>query len=224
MIYFKAYPNRNLPPTPSEWDMELYNVEFSSEDPYDTLNLRGRSFLIEFSLDTDAENYDNDNAFGFITMFKPGVEPHECTRVVEFSMNKYRMIVFIRGRIYFGGLDPSDEEHRAIGEISGASRRFEGDWRNTPLRVAFNVEGGFILYTQSEHGWWDPICIVNPQGVPIAWEEGHEGDWEYITDYAVSFPNNGIKIGEWFGGVGHHQFDGKANYIKIKNTSEEEES
>jgi len=220
MIYFKAYPNRNLPPTPSEWDMELYNVEFSSDDTYDTLNLRGRSFLVEFSLDTDAENYDNDNAFGFITMLDPGVEPHECTRVVEFSMNKYRMIVFIRGRIYF---DDSDAEHRKIGEISGASRRFDGDFRNTPLRVTFNDMGDFILFTQDEHGFWNSLCTVITQGVPIAWEEGHEGEWEYITGYADSFPINTIKIGEWYGGVGHHQFDGKANYIKIKDTSEEEQ-
>jgi hypothetical protein len=219
MIFFKTYPNRNLPPPPSEWDMELYNVDFSSEDPYDTLYLRGRSALIEFSLDTDAENYDNDNAFGFITMLDPGVEPQECTRVVEFSMNKYRMIVYILGRIYF---DDSDEKHRAIGEISGASRRFEGDWRNTPLRVSFNKDGNFILFTQDEHGFWNPLCTTIPQGVPKEWEEGHEGEWEYITSYWDSFPRNELKIGEWYGGVAHHQFDGKANYIKIKENKEEE--
>jgi hypothetical protein len=222
MAWFKCFSQSGGHIEPPEWNMELYNVDFSSEDPYDTINLRGRSFLVEFSLDTDAENYDNDNAFGFITMFDPGVEPQECTRVVEFSMNKYRMIVFIRGRIYFGGLDPSDEEHQAIGEISGASRRFDGDYRNTPLRVAFNNEGDFTLYTQSEHGWWEPLCVVSPQDVPIAWEEGHQGDWRYITDYAVSFPHNGLKIGEWYGGVALRRFDGKANYIKIKDTSEEE--
>jgi len=213
MAWFKCFSQSGGHIEPSEWDMELYNVDFSSDDPYDTLNLRGRSFLVEFSLDTDAENYDNDNAFGFITMLDPGVEPHECTRVVEFSMNKYRMIVFIRGRIYF---DDSDAEHRKIGEISGASRRFDGDFRNTPLRVTFNDMGDFILFTQDEHGFWNSLCTVITQGVPIAWEEGHEGEWEYITGYADSFPINTIKIGEWYGGVGHHQFDGKANYIKIK--------
>ena len=219
MAYFKAYPNIT-PPDPSEWDMELTNVEFSSEIPYDTLYLRGRSFLIEFSLDTDAENYDNDNAFGFITMITPGVEPHECTRVVEFSMNKYRMIVYILGRIYF---DDSDAEHRAVGETHGASRRFDGDWRNTPLRVTFNDLGDFTLFTQDEHGFWNPICTTIPQGVPKEWEEGHEGEWEYITSYWDSVAINMFKIGEWYGGVALHQFDGKANYIKIKDTSEEEQ-
>jgi hypothetical protein len=200
--------------------MELYNVDFSSEDPYDTINLRGRSFLVEFSLDTDAENYDNDNAFGFITMLDPGVEPQECTRVVELSMNKYRMIVYILGRIYF---DDSDEKHRAIGEISGASRRFEGDWRNTPLRVAFDKDGNFILFTQDEHGFWNSLCTVSTQGVPKEWEEGHEGEWEHITSYWDSFPRNELKIGEWYGGVALHQFDGKANYIKIKENKVEGE-
>lgn len=220
MIFFKAYPNRNLPPTPSEWDMELYNVEFSSSDSF-FIYLRHvlGSYTVEFSLDTDAENYDNDNAFGFITMSDPGVEPHHCTRVVEFSMNKYRMIVFIRGRIYF---DDSDEEHQAIGEISGASRRFDGDYRNTPLRVTFNDIGDFTLFAQDEHGFWISICTVSPQGVPKAWEEGHEGDWQYITEYWDSVPINDLKIGEWYGGVALHQFDGKANYIKIKENKEEE--
>lgn len=219
MAYFKAYPNIT-PPDPSEWDMELTNVEFSSDDPYDTLQLRGRSALVEFSLDTDAENYDNDNAFGFITMIAPGVEPYECTRVVEFSMNKYRMSVFIRGRIYFSD---SDAEHKKIGEISGASRRFDGDYRNTPLRASFDKDGNFTLFTQDEHGFWNSLCTANTQGVPIAWEEGHEGEWEYITAYWDAVTINTFKIGEWYGGVGHHQFDGKANYIKIKDTSEEEQ-
>ena len=221
MAWFKCFSQSGGHIEPPEWDMELYNVEFSSSDPF-FIYLRPvlGSYTVEFSLDTDAENYDNDNAFGFITMSEPGVEPHECTRVVEFSMNKYRMIVFIRGRIYF---DDSDEEHTAIGEISGASRRFDGDFRNTPLRVTFNDLGDFTLFTQDEHGFWISICTVFTQGVPKEWEEGHEGEWEYITAYWDSFPRNELKIGEWYGGVGHHQFDGKANYIKIKENKVEGE-
>ena len=220
MAWFKCFSQSGGHIEPPEWDMELYNVEFSSSDPF-FIYLRpvSGSYTVEFSLDTDAENYDNDNAFGFITMSEPGVEPHECTRVVEFSMNKYRMIVFIRGRIYF---DDSDEEHTAIGEISGASRRFDGDWRNTPLRVTFNDLGDFTLFTQDEHGFWNSLCTAITQGVPIAWEEGHEGEWEHITAYWDAATLNIFKIGEWYGGVARHQFDGKANYIKIKENKEEE--
>lgn len=221
MAWFKCFSQSGGHIEPPEWDMELYNVEFSSSDPF-FIYLRTvlDSYTVEFSLDTDAENYDNDNAFGFITMSEPGVEPHECTRVVEFSMNKYRMIVYILGRIYF---DDSDEKHQAIGETSGASRRFDGDYRNTPLRVTFNDMGDFTLFTQDEHGFWNSICTVFPQGVPKEWEEGHEGEWEYITSYWDSFPRNELKIGEWYGGVALHQFDGKANYIKIKENKVEGE-
>ena len=217
MAWFKCFSHGGGTPTPSEWDMELYDLDFSSSDPYDEIFVGGEGLTVEFSIDTDAELYDNNNSFGFVTLGDAGHEPETCVRVVQFCMNKYEMKVFIRGRIYFTPPDSSDAQHIKIGEISGASRVFEGDYRNRVFRATFNKEGRFSLELKDENtGFFNNICGTSGQDVPDGWEEGHEGEWEYINHYYASTSINNFYFGSWYGGVGHHQFDGHVNFLKIK--------
>lgn len=200
---------------PSPWAWEIHNVDLSEDDPNDGYGtgMERCSFLL--NVDTTKSAYANNNSIIGATLddnplpeptpddpYKPNTAMNCSIQVV---INSYQIIVFIRGRCYFSDSDP---EQQAVGEITGASRTIVGDFRN--MDIYGSIGGGTASISVGGQ-----TIEVTTKGVPIEWEEGHEGDWRYITGYVVPKTNNRITIGYWYGGAGYHEFDGHINYLKI---------
>ena len=217
MIYFKAYPNRNLPPPPSEWGLELYDFDLSSSNPDDDIIMQG-FYQILFNVDTDASAVDNNNNIGLIAQldesspfYRP--EPYKMNASMQITINSYCLVVYIVGRIHFSD---SDSEHIAIGEMSGASRQFVGDYRNTDIRITDLSGCKYVVEYKDGNGDWQVLVSTDSKGIPVEWEEGHIGEWQYITAWDKVPVNDYVCIGKWYGGIAYHQFDGHVNYLKVR--------
>lgn len=218
MAWFKCFSQSGGHIEPPEWDIEMNDVVL--DEP---IELGNGNYTIGFMIDTNVSAYNNNNAVGFVSLRERGSgyidEPDAMDCSIEFAINSYCIIVFIRGRLAFGD---SDAQHKAVGEITGASRTFVGDYRNKPLNVRYSADGISAEFSCSAEGVPSFSVSISTTGIPVAWEEGHEGDWEYITEKAYPPTNNYSQLGAWYGGAGHYTFDGTIKYLRIKQNEEEE--
>lgn len=219
MAWYKCFSS-NGSPAPSEWDWEIYNVDFSSSDPDDDiktgypLTVYGEWDML-INLDTNAPAYDNNNNIGLFTLVdEPTPEPDAVDASIELVINSYQLLVFIRGRLCFS----DDTDHSIWGSVTGSSKNFVGDYRNVDIKIESRLpQSGFSTITvKAKNGnQFDTLCSIDLLGYPH-WNESHT---EIISDSKPT--NNHLVIGSWYGGAGRHEFDGHLNYFKFKIIREE---
>lgn len=197
---------------PPEWDIEMDDVVL--DEP---IELGVGNYEFGFFVDTNESAYNRDNALGFVSWSDDWSEHPELRRFgIEFSINMYEIRVFIRGHVCFS--DSADRE-QALGEQTGAVREFVGDYRNKNLRISIGGDGS-ASFSCTDEGVPSFFCSVRGVGIPVEWEEGHEGEWQYITRYDFPDAASENQIGGWYGGAGRYTFNGTITHLRIKQVED----
>lgn len=220
MAWYKCFSHGGTP-TPSEWDIELYDLDFSSSDPDDDIVTGYPLSIIDnwemvFSIDVDASAYESNNNIGIFTLAHDLTPEQNLTNAsIQIAMTNYALHVYIIGRLHFS--DDTDTDHQTWGVLTGMTESFEGDYRNKEIRLKLSWSPdwtgfGIIEISVLENGRYNALTYIHLLGYPH-WNEDHT-----IIISELASTNSSLVLGSWYGGVRVHEFDGHLNYFKFKQT------